>query len=71
VIFACGYKANHIPIFDHLGNKVELRRLGSNKDASIEADNQCKVISASTNRTIDHMFGIGIGYSLRTTDNLV
>jgi hypothetical protein len=28
VIIACGYSANSIPIFDHEGNKLKLKRIG-------------------------------------------
>lgn len=28
-------------------------------------------MSTVTNKPIDHLYGIGIGFSLRTTDNLV
>ena len=67
---ACGYKSNNIPIYDAQGRTVELKRLANNKQSSIEIDSACKVLLAN-GRTLENVFGIGIGYSLKTIDNLV
>ncbi|CDW84955.1 UNKNOWN [Stylonychia lemnae] len=71
VIFACGYQSNYIRVHDHQGQRIELKRLGQGKVSSVEVDNQCRVISDETNKPIEKLFGIGIGFSLKTTDNLV
>ena len=49
---------------------MELKRLGNHKQSSVEVDSGCKVLLAN-GRTLEKVFGIGIGYSLKTIDNLV
>eukprot|EP00347_Sterkiella_histriomuscorum_P021429 403334007 len=71
VIFACGYQSNYVRVHDHNGQRLELKRLGENKTSSVEVDNQCRIVSGVTGKPLDRLFGIGLGFSLKTTDNLV
>lgn len=70
LIFACGYQAKGIPVYDKEGQRIKFRRMGS-KISSFEVDSQLKLFDANSNKTVERLFGIGIGYSLRTQDNLV
>lgn len=87
VIFATGYQSKHVPVFDQNGQKVHFKMLGSPAQSNVqgptstyEVDAHCRLLpinsSTSPAKPLESVvgggiFGIGLGYSLKTTDNLV
>lgn len=73
-----------MPVYDQMGTKVQFKVLGSSLNntgvtSTYEVDHHCRLIPSSSlksNGTQESnigtgIYGIGIGYSLKTTDNLV
>lgn len=49
---------------------MSFKKIDSNKSSTYEVDQNCRLIPLGS-KQINGLYGIGIGYSLKTSDNLV
>jgi hypothetical protein len=72
VIWACGYKSKHLPVYVKNSLSGENENLDFQKIGSYqyEVDDELRLIPKNSNKTYN-IFGIGLGYSIKTTNKHV